>query len=527
MAQATFTPIQLYYSSNAGATPSTTNLTSGELAINITDGKLFYKDNAGALQVIAQKSTATTPFAVSIGGTGISALTTGGIAYGGATNYAFTAAGTTGDVLKSNGAGAPTWTTPASTNTPSALVVRNSSGNFSAGTITADLTGTASTATSLSGGATGAVPYQSAVGATTFLTAGASGTVLTMSSGGVPQWSTAGTSTLASNLAGGTAGALAYQSAPNATSFLTAGTAGQVLTLTSGQIPAWGTLTAPTSVANITGGAAGSVPYQTAASTTTFLPAGTSGQVLTLTSGQLPAWQTPAGVTSVANLTGGNTNTIAVQTSTNNTGFISAPSGSSYLNYTGSAFQWSNPVTSVSAGTGMSFTTITASGSVGIDTAVVPRFANAGTFTATQTFSGSSSVAALTLNNALETCTINASAASGAINIDVATQSVVYYTANASTTWTVNLRASSGTTLNSFMAAQQSVTVAMLVQTGATTAAYPTAITVDGAAPALVKWLGGTAPTAGNASSIDVYSFTVIKIGPATYTVLASQAKFA
>ena len=320
MAQATFTPIQLYYSSNAGATPSTTNLTSGELAINITDGKLFYKDNTGALQVIAQKSTATTPFAVSIGGTGITSLTTGGIAYGGATTYAFTAAGTTGDVLKSNGAGAPTWTTPASTNTPSTLVIRNASGNFSAGTITADLTGTASTATSLSGGTAGAVPYQSAVGATTFLAAGASGTVLTMSSGGVPQWATAGTSTLASNLAGGTAGALAYQSAPNATSFLAAGTSGQILTLNSSQIPAWTNATAATSVANITGGAAGSVPYQTAASTTTFLAAGTSGQVLTLTSGRLPAWQTPSAVSSVANITGGNTNTIAVQTSANNTG---------------------------------------------------------------------------------------------------------------------------------------------------------------------------------------------------------------
>jgi hypothetical protein len=308
---------------------------------------------------------------------------------------------------------------------------------------------------------------------------------------------------------------------------LAAGTSGQILTLNSSQIPAWTNATAATSVANITGGAAGSVPYQTAASTTTFLAAGTSGQVLTLTSGQLPAWQTPSAVSSVANITGGNTNTIAVQTSANNTGFISAPSGSSYLNYTGSAFQWSNPVTSVSAGTGMSFTTITASGSVGIDTAIVPRFGSAGTFTATQTFSGSSSVAAAVLNNALETCTINASAASGAINIDVATQSVVYYTANASASWTVNIRASSGTTLNSFMSSQQSVTVAMLVQTGATTAAYPTAITVDGAAPALVKWLGGTAPTAGNASSIDVYSFTVIKVGPATYTVLASQAKFA
>jgi hypothetical protein len=69
--------------------------------------------------------------------------------------------------------------------------------------------------------------------------------------------------------------------------------------------------------------------------------------------------------------------------------------------------------------------------------------------------------------------------------------------------------------------------MALLVQTGATTAAYPTAITVDGSAPAVIKWLGGTAPTAGNASSIDVYSFTVIKTGSATFTVLASQAKFA
>jgi hypothetical protein len=175
----------------------------------------------------------------------------------------------------------------------------------------------------------------------------------------------------------------------------------------------------------------------------------------------------------------------------------------------------------------MSFSTITASGSVGIDTAVVPRFGSAGTFTATQTFSGSSSVAALALNNALETCSVIVSAPAASINIDVATQSVVYYTSNATSSWTVNIRASSGTTLNSFMSTQQSVTVALLVQTGATTAAYPTAITVDGATPSLVRWLGGAAPTAGNSNSIDVYSFTVIKIGPATYTVLASQAKFA
>jgi len=55
MAQVGSTPIQLYYSSTASATPSTGNLTNGELAINITDGKLFYKDNGGSVQVIGTK----------------------------------------------------------------------------------------------------------------------------------------------------------------------------------------------------------------------------------------------------------------------------------------------------------------------------------------------------------------------------------------------------------------------------------------------------------------------------------------
>jgi len=41
------------------------------------------------------------------------------------------------------------------------------------------------------------------------------------------------------------------------------------------------------------------------------------------------------------------------------------------------------------------------------------------------------------------------------------------------------------------------------------------------------KWQGGTAPTAGNASSVDVYAYTVIKTANATFTVLASQSRFA
>lgn len=78
MAQTNYTPIQLYYSTTAAAAPSAGNLASGELAINITDGKLYYKDNLGAVQLIASKAGASgsvTSVDVSGGTTG---LTTSG-----------------------------------------------------------------------------------------------------------------------------------------------------------------------------------------------------------------------------------------------------------------------------------------------------------------------------------------------------------------------------------------------------------------------------------------------------------------
>lgn len=70
MAQTNYTPIQLYYSTITTNVPLAANLANGELAINITDGKLFYKDNAGVIQVIATKANATSPLAVVNGGTG-------------------------------------------------------------------------------------------------------------------------------------------------------------------------------------------------------------------------------------------------------------------------------------------------------------------------------------------------------------------------------------------------------------------------------------------------------------------------
>jgi hypothetical protein len=101
----------------------------------------------------------------------------------------------------------------------------------------------------------------------------------------------------------------------------------------------------------------------------------------------------------------------------------------------------------------------------------------------------------------------------------------VYYTSNASANWTVNFRGSSGTSLNTLMSTGQSVTVAFLVTQGAT-AYYNSAITIDGSS-VTPKYQGGTAYTSGNVSSIDAYTYTIIKTGSATFTVLTSQTKFA
>ena len=131
----------------------------------------------------------------------------------------------------------------------------------------------------------------------------------------------------------------------------------------------------------------------------------------------------------------------------------------------------------------------------------------------------------LKLSAAAETVTIAATAATGTVNFDVSTQSILYYTSNASANWTLNIRGDSSTTLNSIMATGQSVTVTHLVTQGGT-AYYNSAITVDGSS-VTPKWSGGTAPSAGNANSVDVYTYTLFKTGSGSFTVFASQTRYA
>jgi len=147
------------------------------------------------------------------------------------------------------------------------------------------------------------------------------------------------------------------------------------------------------------------------------------------------------------------------------------------------------------------------------------------TFTALQTFNGTSSNASHKATNMLEVATVSATAATGTINFDTTTQSVLYYTTSASGNFTVNFRGSSGTSLNTIMSTGDSLSATFLVTTGAT-AYYNSAVTIDGNS-VTPKWQGGTAPTSGNASSIDSYTYVIIKTGSAAFTVLAAQTKFA
>jgi hypothetical protein len=124
-----------------------------------------------------------------------------------------------------------------------------------------------------------------------------------------------------------------------------------------------------------------------------------------------------------------------------------------------------------------------------------------------------------------ETMNIVAAAATGTIDFDVTTSTIWYYTTDASANHTLNFRFSSGATLNDNLTTGDAITVVWMNTNGATPY-YPNVIQVD-SSTVTPKFQNGTAFSAGNASSIDAYSFTIIKTASATFTVLASQTKFA
>lgn len=125
----------------------------------------------------------------------------------------------------------------------------------------------------------------------------------------------------------------------------------------------------------------------------------------------------------------------------------------------------------------------------------------------------------------VEKAAISTSGLSGTVNFNALDGAVVYVTANATGNWTLNLRGDGSVQFNSMLATGDTFTFVVMATQGAT-AYYQSGMQIDGTS-VTPKWSGGTAPAAGNASSIDVYTFVVVKTASATFTVLASQTKFA
>lgn len=203
MAQANYTPISLYYSTTASQVPSAGNLVNGELAINITDGKLYFKNNSGVVTLLAHSSSAIN--SISFGTTGLTPST--------ATQGAVTVAGT---LVTSNGG------------------------------------------TGLSSYTAGDLPFYATGTALSKLAIGSANTILT-SSGTAPQWTASlNTTQGGTGLTSYTAGDLLYYSTGNSLTKLGIGTNGQVLT-SSGTAPQW-TSTSAIFVTSFSAGTTGLTP---------------------------------------------------------------------------------------------------------------------------------------------------------------------------------------------------------------------------------------------------------------------------
>ena len=107
-------------------------------------------------------------------------------------------------------------------------------------------------------------------------------------------------------------------------------------------------------------------------------------------------------------------------------------------------------------------------------------------------------------------------------NINVEDGMVHLFTTTETTTSTPNIRYNASTSLNSRMNIGQSIVVTLI--TTAAAAAYSANITIDGSA-VTENWIGGSAPSDGGSSGVDIHSFTIIKTANATFTVIANHSK--
>jgi hypothetical protein len=345
------------------------------------------------------------------------------------------------------------------------------------------------------------------------LAIGSSGQLLT-ASGGIPVWisPTVYGSVNYVDVSGGGTG-LSFNGGPI--------TASGTITATGTLGVGYGGTSATTAIAAFTAlsptTTSGDLIYRGTAGSNVSLAIGSSGQVLTASNG-LPVWSSNGvGSVNYVDVSGGNTGLTFNGGPVTASGTITA-SGTLVVSAGGTG---AATLTGVLKGTGTTAITAATAGTDYVSPIVATNF------TAKQTFAGATSILAAAFTNAGETVTLSTLAATGTLNYDITSQSVLYYTGNSTANFIPNFRGSSGNTLTSILATGQSVTAVWAVTMG-TTAFYSTAVQVDGfASTVTLKWQGGAAPTAGNASSVDAYTYTIIKTASTSFTVLAAQTQFA
>jgi hypothetical protein len=246
--------------------------------VNSSNGAIYV--NKSILTVQAGNIVGQVPLAN--GGTNANlTAVSGGVVYSGASALAISAAGTTGQFLQSNGSGAPTWATPVSYASVTDDTTTNGTryplfANQTSGSLSTEYTSSTKLQYNPS---TGVFTSTSFSGAGTGLTGTASG----LSIGGNAATATSATSatsaTTATNLAGGANGSVPYQTGSGATTFLAAGTNGQVLTLASG-VPSWTTFTGGATITDDTSTNATRYPLFAAATSGTLSTVYTSSTEL-------------------------------------------------------------------------------------------------------------------------------------------------------------------------------------------------------------------------------------------------------
>ena len=590
MAATGFTPISLYYSTTASATPSAGNLVAGELALNTTDEKLYFKNASGTVKLLASNA-ATTP--VTPGGSNTQVQYNSSGSFAGSSNLTFDgtsltlggnptlSGGTANGVTYLNGSKVLTSGSALTFDGANIIVNATTPAYFTGTSNLAQVSINRSPSTGAIFNASQSAAYLNIDGASggssfQFVVASAANTQpseqmrLTSTGLGI------GTSSPSTKLhvAGSSAGVEALFSYSSGTPTIAIGNSattyntqiGYNVTSEYGYIQAVAAAGVYDDIAiNPNGGNVGigtSSPLsklnvaasggnclltwtQTNAGTdlkTGYIQhyagdflfgrstdAGSNTDLMTLTqAGNLGLGVTPSawgggqvGLQVKNASLSGYSNSAYVMANTYYDGtsekYIASSFAGKYAQASGAHIWYTAP--SGTAGNAITFTqamTLDASGNLGVGTT---------TTTAARLTLASTTLPALTLPNIAEIATVSATAATGTINYDLTTQSVLYYTTNATGNFTMNIRGNSGLSLNSMLSTGQSVTMAFLCTNGST-AYYQSAMTIDGTS-VTPKWQGGTAPSTGNASAIDSYVYTIIKTGSATFTVLASQTKFA